>query len=290
MSNTPQNTNYAVRSVGSKHGNVFRRRNREERIAEVHGTIVNNDPEDPERLKSTSMRSDKKHRVVVQFPLTNLMLCCPRAALQASVQAMDKSNSRSSDSPRSVHPERSTSAKDEPVDEKNPGSEPLNEGWRRGLSPSQLSIEWTSRIQKLFLEGTGEEYFIGTIQTLPVPDWNGNFMLFDSENEHQESMRGLLWTTPFKDDTVRIVSFVLDEGARGKGWGTLVWNMMADQLLPAGYNFVQLEVRASNEGAISFYRKRGLEIVQELHGYYRQGLGYMMRGQLRHHHPNNDTP
>ena len=63
-----------------------------------------------------------------------------------------------------------------------------------------------------------------------------------------------------------------------------------NQLLPAGYNFVQLEVRASNEGAISFYRKRGLEIVQELHGYYRQGLGYMMRGQLRHHHPNNDTP
>ena len=176
------------------------------------------------------------------------------------------------------------------MDEKNLGSEPLKEGWRRGLSPSQLSIEWTSRVQKLFLEGTGEEYFIGTIQTLPVPDWDGNFMLFDSENEHHDSMRGLLWTTPFKEDTVRIVSFVLDEGARGKGWGSLVWNMMVDQLLPSGYTFVQLEVRASNEGAISFYRKRGLEIVQELHGYYRQGLGYMMRGQLRHHHPNNDTP
>lgn len=176
------------------------------------------------------------------------------------------------------------------MDEKNPGSEALNEGWHHGLSPSQLSIEWTSRVQKLFLEGTGEEYFIGTIQSLPVPDWNGNFMLFDSEDHNPNSMRGLLWTTPFKEDTVRIVSFVLDEGARGKGWGSQVWNLMVDQLHHAGYTSVQLEVRASNEGAISFYRKRGLEVVQELHGYYRQGLGYMMRGQLRHHHPNNDTP
>ena len=103
-------------------------------------------------------------------------------------------------------------------------------------------------------------------------------------------MRGLLWTTPFKEDTVRIVSFVLDEGSRGKGWGSMVWNLMVDRLLPEGYAYVQLEVRASNQGAISFYRKRGMEIVQELNGYYRQGLGYVMHGQLRHLHPNNDTP
>ena len=103
-------------------------------------------------------------------------------------------------------------------------------------------------------------------------------------------MRGLLWTTPFKENTVRIVSFVLDTGARGKGWGSLAWNLMAEQLRPLGYHVVQLEVRASNEGAISFYRKRGLEIVQELHGYYRQGLGYVMRGQLRQYQPNNHTP
>ena len=95
---------------------------------------------------------------------------------------------------------------------------------------------------------------------------------------------------PFKEDTVRIVSFVLDAGARGKGWGSLAWNLLADQLLSEGYEHVQLEVRASNHGGISFYRKRGMEVIQELHGYYRQGLGYMMRGKLRHYYPNNDTP
>ena len=115
-------------------------------------------------------------------------------------------------------------------------------------------------------------------------------MLFDSEESTPESMRGLLWTTPFKEDTIRIVSFVLDVGARGKGWGSLVWNLMTDALLPKGFHNIQLEVRASNQRAISFYRKRGLEIIQELHGYYRQGMGYVMRGKLQHYHPNNDTP
>ena len=115
-------------------------------------------------------------------------------------------------------------------------------------------------------------------------------MLFDSEESTHESMRGLLWTAPFKEDTVRIVSFVLDAGARGKGWGSLVWNMLVERLLSHDYKQIQLEVRASNERAISFYRERGLEIIQELHGYYRQGLGYMMRGSLRFHQPNNHTP
>lgn len=176
------------------------------------------------------------------------------------------------------------------MEEKKPGSEAMHAEWRHGPSPKQLSLEWTDSIRQLFLEGTGEEYFIGSIQSLPVPEWDGNFMLFDSEESSHKSMRGLLWTAPFKEDTVRIVSFVLDAGARGKGWGSLVWNMLVERLLSHDYKQIQLEVRASNERAISFYRERGLEIIQELHGYYRQGLGYMMRGPLRFHQPNNHTP
>ncbi len=176
------------------------------------------------------------------------------------------------------------------MDASNLGSDWLEEGWRHGLSPQQLSLDWIQAIQRLFLEGTGEEYFVGSIQSLPVPEWTGNFMLFDSGEIDPQSMRGLLWTAPFKHDTVRIVSFVLDAGARGKGWGSIVWNQLVEQLLPEGYVNVQLEVRASNERAIAFYRTRGLEIQQELHGYYRQGMGYMMRGKLQQYYPNNDTP
>ena len=173
---------------------------------------------------------------------------------------------------------------------KKQGSDAVVAGWRNGLSPSQLSLEWVQAVQHLFLDGTGEEYFIGSIQTLPVPSWDGNLMLLDSEDMVPNAMRGLLWTTPFKQDTVRIVSFVLDSGARGKGWGSMAWNMLADNVLPLGYCNVQLEVRASNSRAISFYRNRGLVITQELHNYYRQGMGYVMRGKLQPYHPNNDTP
>ena len=101
---------------------------------------------------------------------------------------------------------------------KRQGSDAVVAGWRNGLSPSELSLEWVQAVQHLFLDGTGEEYFIGSIQTLPVPSWDGNLMLLDSEDIVPNAMRGLLWTTPFKQDTVRIVSFVLDSGARGKGW------------------------------------------------------------------------
>ena len=153
--------------------------------------------------------------------------------------------------------------------------------WREGLAPKELTFEWIQAIQRLFLEGTGEQYFAGSIQSLPVPKWKGNLMLFDSLNESPESMRGLLWATPFNQDTVRVVSFVLDPGSRNKGWGSLAWNTLLQSLEGSQYTTIQLEVRATNERAIDFYRIRGLEIIQELHGYYNSGVGYLMRGPLQ---------
>lgn len=218
------------------------------------------------------------------------MPCSQKGVLPVLVRVKRKHLNQSSANRRNERQNELTFAKVVPVDENNRGSDALDEGWRHSPSPEQLPIEWIQTIQQLFLEGTGEEYFLGSIQSLPVPDWEGNFMLFDSTESVPSSMRGLLWTTPFKDDIVRIVSFVLDSGSRGKGWGSVVWNEMVDTLWAKGYRRVQLEVRASNHRAITFYRNRGLEIMQELHGYYRQGMGYMMRGGLQQFHPNNDTP
>ncbi len=157
----------------------------------------------------------------------------------------------------------------------------MDVAWRKGLAPEELTVEWIQAVQKLFLEGTGEQYFAGSIQSLPVPKWEGNLMLFDSKKETPQSMRGLLWSTPFKEDTVRIVSFVLDPGSRNKGWGSQAWSTLIQSLAGTQYTTVQLEVRATNDKAIEFYRKRGLEVVQELHGYYNNGIGYLMRGPLR---------
>lgn len=156
----------------------------------------------------------------------------------------------------------------------------MDVGWREGLAPEELTVEWIKAVQQLFLEGTGEQYFAGSIQSLPVPKWNRNLMLFDSEKDTPQSMRGLLWTTPFKEDTVRIVSFVLDQGSRNKGWGSKAWDALIQSLAESQYTTIQLEVRAANEKAINFYRKRGMKVVQELHGYYNSGVGYLMRGPL----------
>ncbi len=157
----------------------------------------------------------------------------------------------------------------------------MDVAWREGLAPEHLTVEWIKAVQKLFLEGTGEQYFAGSIQSLPVPKWEGNLMLFDSLIETPQSMRGLLWTTPFKEDTIRIVSFVLDSGSRNKGWGSQAWNTLIQSFAGTQYTTIQLEVRATNAKAIDFYRKRGLEVIQELHGYYNSGIGYLMRGPLQ---------
>ena len=101
--------------------------------------------------------------------------------------------------------------------------------------------------------GTGEEYFIGSIQSLPF--WLGRkFRNFDSEQTTTKSMRGLLWTT-YSRKILFESSRLYWIPRREKGWGSLVWNTLVDQLHPLESRTIQLEVRASNHRAIAFYRK-----------------------------------
>ena len=92
-----------------------------------------------------------------------------------------KNLNKNRDNRKSAHPIKSIFVKDEGVAVKRPGSDSLKGGWRQGPAPKQLSVEWTDAVCKLFFEGTGEEYFAGSIHSLPVPEWDANFMLFDSE-------------------------------------------------------------------------------------------------------------
>ena len=75
----------------------------------------------------------------------------------------------------------------ESVGKSNHGSDSMDVSWRQGLSPKELTIEWIKAIQELFLEGTGEQYFAGSIQSLPIPNWEGNLMLFDSIEKTNKS-------------------------------------------------------------------------------------------------------
>ena len=148
--------------------------------------------------------------------------------------------------------------------------------WCLGPSPKALDAESVEIIRQLFLDQTGERYASESVRTLPIPEWRGNLVLLDSNN----MIRGLLWSNKFKQNSVRIVAFAIDSDFKGIGFGSQAWELLVDAALADGRNEIQLEVRGDNEFAIEFYKRRGLEIVSTLEGYYQAGIGYVMRGKI----------
>ena len=89
------------------------------------------------------------------------------------------------------------------------------------------------------------------------------------------------YCSPFKDDIVRVVAFAIDRELPGvmvmgakHGISLLILQKKA------GFNYIQLEVRAKNTRAQNFYKKRGMEIIQTLDGYYANDLGYSMKRKI----------
>ena len=148
--------------------------------------------------------------------------------------------------------------------------------WCLGPSPKSLNEESVEIIRQLFLDQTGERYASESVRTLPIPEWRGNLVLLDSNN----MIRGVLWGNKFREDRVRIVAFAIDSDYKGRGFGSQAWELLVDAALADGRNEIQLEVRGDNEFAIEFYKRRGLEIVSTLEGYYKAGIGYVMRGKI----------
>ena len=148
--------------------------------------------------------------------------------------------------------------------------------WCLGPSPKSLDAESVEIIRQLFLDQTGERYASESVRTLPIPEWSGNLVLLDSNN----MIRGLLWSNKFKEDRVRIVAFAIDSDFKGRGFGSQAWKLLVEAAISEGCDEIQLEVRGDNKFAIDFYKRRGLEIISTLEGYYKAGIGYVMRGKI----------
>lgn len=148
--------------------------------------------------------------------------------------------------------------------------------WCLGPTPKSMSDLEIEIIRQLFLDQTGEVYARESVRTLPIPEWGGNLLLLDENN----MIRGLLWTNKFGIFRTRVVAFVIDSEFKGRGFGSIAWDMYMKVAKAEGLNEVQLEVRSDNEMAIGFYSRRGLEIIENLDGYYQSSQGYVMRGQL----------
>lgn len=149
--------------------------------------------------------------------------------------------------------------------------------WCLGPNPKSLDDSSVEVIKQLFLDQTGERYARESVRTLPIPEWGGNLVLLDSN----DMIRGLLWANQFSEDRVRIVAFAIDSDFKGKGFGAKAWDLLIEAASASGHREIQLEVRGDNEFAIDFYKKRGLEVVSKLEGYYQAGIGYVMRGPIQ---------
>lgn len=148
--------------------------------------------------------------------------------------------------------------------------------WCLGPSPKSLDRPTIEVVKQLFLDQTGERYVEASVRSLPIPEWGGNLVLLDENN----LLRGLLWANKFSDQRVRVVAFAIDSDFKGQGLGSQAWNHLLAAAREDGHTEVQLEVRGDNLHAIEFYRRRGLEIIDTLEGYYKAGVGYVMRGNI----------
>ena len=155
-----------------------------------------------------------------------------------------------------------------------------NMAWVQGGSLLQYSADAVQNVIDLFLNETGERYAEDSVRHLPIPVWDANLVLVDLEQESPRTIQGVFYGTPFKDNIVRVAAFVIAAQHQGQNLGSEAWNRFNKEVWSKGFRHVQLEVKANNTGAQRFYRRRGLNVQQELKGYYQSGLGYMMRGPL----------
>ena len=158
--------------------------------------------------------------------------------------------------------------------------------WCTGRSPAEWSEAWAQAACQLFLSQTGETYTPRSLASLPVPTWNGNLMLLEHNDGEvltglgPDRLRGLLWSTPFMDVEQRVVAFALQSSLQGRGLGGKGWNLAVQAGRDEGLTGVRLEVRRDNARAIRFYERRGLRAEGELHDYYTDGVGLLMRGPM----------
>ena len=148
--------------------------------------------------------------------------------------------------------------------------------WCLGPNPKSLDDATVEVIKQLFLDQTGERYAGASVRSLPIPEWEGNLLLLDENN----MIRGLLWANKFNEKRVRVVAFAIDSDYKGNGYGSQAWEILVEAVRNDGHSEIQLEVRGDNQFAIDFYRRRGLEVVSTLEGYYKAGIGYVMRGMI----------
>ena len=82
--------------------------------------------------------------------------------------------------------------------------------------------------------------------------------------------------------TGHLYSIVTHPDYQGRGLGGALLSKLEAEAMERGCTRIRLEVRADNDTAVSFYRRRGYEVVKELPGFYTdEALGVRMVKRLQ---------
>ncbi len=148
--------------------------------------------------------------------------------------------------------------------------------WEDAKTPHSLSVTELQRIQTLFLSETGENYSLVQLRRLPVSQKAGSQILVSTDGE----IEGALLVMNINHETVRVIGFCVSKKYQNSGHGKRGWRIFTEIAKNNGRKNVYLEVKASNKGAIKFYRLEGMESIGLLKKYYHDELGIVMSGEL----------
>ena len=82
---------------------------------------------------------------------------------------------------------------------------------------------------------------------------------------------GYIGGSQTSDNWARVLLFAIDKKFRGLGIGTRLLNAFMSRTNIDGNLGITLEIRMSNQSAMSFYRDRGFSVAGKLEGFYNNG-------------------
>ena len=159
--------------------------------------------------------------------------------------------------------------------------------WVASPMPDDLTYQALLRCKQLILDNTGEDYSFEMLQNMPVSPSCGSLLLIPKDLAKEDAIaeneiHGILWAMRLDQQTVRVLTILVDSKHRLKGYAAKAWYRFVQMAIEDGASNVTLEVRQENDIAFDFYSRRGLLALGRLSNYYRDTRGIVMYGPLVH--------
>lgn len=127
-------------------------------------------------------------------------------------------------------------------------------------------------VRRLVNESLQEDYD-PTIYTYMLTVWPAGVLVAQEGNDIIGIAAGVM-NSP---QQVRILLLAINKRWQGRGIGSQILSAYFQRCLMSGFSTITLEVRTTNQKALSFYTRHGFSIIGTIPAYYKDGGdGYQM--------------